>query len=326
MNLRLITMRRSSSLPRTGRGLSLLALLAGGAAALSACGHVATVTHGPAGGTTIPWSDLPGGGLEAPSPPPAAVACATPTVQLSSHNAGAYHGDAVEDILLANDSAAACYFPGAPAMTVALASGAHQSVSAGGFGSTRLDAQPAQQLHLTIGTPATCSTFGTPQPASSLSVSLPGGGAITVNDLNLDVQCGAPTVLLFDVIDPTDAALNALPDTPASGLSATLDAPATASAGSTYLYTVTLTNPTASDISLATCPSYTEGLNQGGTTVAEQTLLLNCAAAPSIPANSSLTFEMHLAVPSTLSAGAFKLSWSLQVPHGASVGQGVDIQ
>ena len=84
-------------------------------------------------------------------------------------------------------------------------------------------------------------------------------------------------------------------------------------------YTVTLTNPTASPVSLAACPSYTQSVYADGK--ARETIQrLNCAAAGGqIPANGSVSFEMQTFVPAALAAGSGKLSWKLD--GGPGVGK-----
>jgi hypothetical protein len=170
-----------------------------------------------------------------------------------------------------------------------------------------------------FGSPLQCPSSNpkTDPLAQSVQVSFPGGGSLTVSGLGLDIQCGGPTVLLFQAIAV---------DTPGSALSALRavgDAPATAARGSTFTYTVTLTNPTTAAIVLLPCPSYTEGMSDNAGDQDKATWLLNCQAAQQIPAGSSLTFSMQYTVPSSFPAGEVKWFWALQVPDGPSVGGGV---
>ncbi|MEO6503137.1 MAG: hypothetical protein ABIQ09_14670 [Jatrophihabitantaceae bacterium] len=84
--------------------------------------------------------------------------------------------------------------------------------------------------------------------------------------------------------------------------------------GQSLDYTVTLTNPSATAVSLGPCPSYRQSLidvlelpdKQGATS----TGLLNCAAAPaSVPAHGSIILEMRLDT-SGVPAGDRQLVWN----------------
>jgi len=90
-----------------------------------------------------------------------------------------------------------------------------------------------------------------------------------------------------------------------------LHAPATATAGTTLHYTVTLSNPTSADITLDPCPTWQalienpagpDGMTQVGGPI-------DCATTPSVPARGSITVQMHIKVPST--AGNAKFVWWL---------------
>lgn len=115
-------------------------------------------------------------------------------------------------------------------------------------------------------------------------------------------------------------------------LGARIDAPATALAGETLSYLVTLTNLTTGVLTLEPCPSYLEWLGghalptppppsnwpsfkiwspvvrYGG--VAKEAHLLNCEGAPSIPPAESVTFEMRLTVPAD-ALGPDTLRWEV---------------
>jgi len=93
------------------------------------------------------------------------------------------------------------------------------------------------------------------------------------------------------------------------------------------VYTVTLSNPTSAAISLTPCPSYTQTLFSAvaSSRRIQQTLLLNCSAATSIPSKGTLTYEMRLAIPGDLPSGPGKLTWTLDVPN-AFVDVGTAIQ
>ncbi len=88
----------------------------------------------------------------------------------------------------------------------------------------------------------------------------------------------------------------------------------TAAPGTELVYDVTLTNVSAYDkpINLAAgCPDYTESLLMSGNATQKRTLILNCGPAGILAAGSSVTFEMHLAIPATAPTGAAALVWEL---------------
>ena len=108
---------------------------------------------------------------------------------------------------------------------------------------------------------------------------------------------------------------SAAPQPPArpsyTGLSATIKAPSSVKPGDRLRYEVTITNNRSTDVAFDPCPAYTENL--AGTGIkAVGTYLLNCGAAPSIAAGSSVTFEMVLDIPQWTQAGNAYLHWDFQ--------------
>jgi hypothetical protein len=116
------------------------------------------------------------------------------------------------------------------------------------------------------------------------------------------------------------------PPTPVSEPQATsvvLSVPPTATAGGDLAFTVTLTNRGAAPAVLSPCPTYTEDLIVYGGALkppASQQFLLNCAAiGPALAPGSSVTLQMHYAVPAALPAalpvyapaGPVELVWGL---------------
>ncbi len=285
----------------------------------SRAGPVASSTS--VGANVIPWLAVPGTPLAPTQAPQATIACSATALRNDGIYPGGYQGYGEDNLHLTNSSGAACYFPGPPQMQVTLASGGHAAVSPADFAGQRVDLQPNQTVMIMFGSPGQCPNVNPQKPlfAQSLQVTFPGGGSLAVGGLGLDIQCGAPTVLLFQAI--------AL-DTPSSSLGAlraVADAPATAARGSTFTYTVTLTNPTTAAIVLSPFPSYTEGMSDNAGDQDRVTWLLNCQVAQQIAAGSSLTFAMQYTVPSSFAVGAAKLFWQLQVPDGPSAGAEVTI-
>jgi hypothetical protein len=72
-------------------------------------------------------------------------------------------------------------------------------------------------------------------------------------------------------------------------------------------------------VSLASCPAYTQSVYADGK-AATSTQRLNCSGAGTqIPARSSVSFDMQVALPAGLAADSVKLSWKLD--GGPGVGK-----
>ncbi len=291
---------------------------------LTACGvgTGAATSSTPAGSNTIPWLAVPGTPLPPTQPARASIECIQANLRNDGLYAGVYQGNAVENLHLTNTGSTACYFPGVPQLEVTLASGDRVAVSPAGFAAQRVDLQPDQTVQIMFGSPIQCPHANPQKPlvAQSVQVTFSTGGSLTVSGLQLDVQCGSPTVLLFEAI-----AISTPASSPLSALQAAVTAPSTTSRGSIFTYTVTLTNPTGQAIVLSPCPSYTEGMSHDTTAHDQATWLLNCQVEQQISASSSLTFVMQYVVPSSFPTGAAKLFWALQVPGGPMAGAVVTV-
>ncbi len=297
---------------------SLLLLVAVGLLTGCSVGAGSATATTPTGSNVIPWLPVSGTPLHPSQPTPASSVCTLADLRNDGVYAGTYQGNGEYNLHLTNTGSASCYFPGAPQMEVTLASGDHMAVSPGEFAAQRVDLQPNQTVQIMFGSPGYCSTFNPQAPllAQSVQVTFSTGESMTVNGLQLDVQCGAPTVLLFVAV----ASTMPVSSSPLDALQATVTAPSTAAHGSTFTYTVTLTNSTAGAIALSPCPSYTEGFSNGNGVEDQATWLLNCQVEQQIPAGASLTFAIQYVVPSSFPAGVAKLSWALQVPGGPAAG------
>lgn len=111
-----------------------------------------------------------------------------------------------------------------------------------------------------------------------------------------------------------------------AGLTASVAAPATIPQGTATIdYTVTLANPTNTDIALRPCPRYREAAGDDSL-VEEAYEVLNCAEAPSaVPAGGSITFEMSIPLADGLRAGRhISLLWNVY-PIESDVGDYQDI-
>jgi len=265
----------------------------------------------------IPWVDIPStpGSLAGSTSAPRA--CAAADLVVVAGQAGAFHGQATQELTLRNGAADACYLPGVPPAQVP---GAGAQVGAGQFAAKRVDLAPGQSATLLIGTPVGCAASAQPVVATTVQLTLASGEPVAVNGTRVDTACGAPSVIGFDAVDLPDAAPG-----PLSTLGLSLAAPRTAARGSVLTYRVTVVNPSPASVALSPCPSYTEVLGTGAGAGAQRTLLLNCQAAPWISASAARTFEMKLSVPASTPAGTTKLSWKLEVPGGPVVGAAIAV-
>lgn len=305
---------------RCGRG----AVIVLAAVAISAC------AGGPqrvpaAGSGAVPWIADPGRAMAQPAAAPAARPCRAADLQVTVGGAGAYQGHATQEIRLTNGAGDACFLPGVPSSTLLFDDGSQESTDPGRFATSRADVQPGQSVEVLLGTPGTCAGAGPARSrvATRLRLQPAAGGSVDVPGIQLDVQCGPSSVVLFEVGDaPAPAGV------PQSALTASISAPQAAVRGQVLLYTLTLVNPTDQAIPLSPCPSYSQSLSQpstGGIRGVHGTWLLNCVSG-AVPARGSVAFEMRLEVPAAMSAGPAKLYWDLEVASGAAAGMGIAVQ
>jgi hypothetical protein len=261
-----------------------------------------------------------------------ARACGAADVTVSAGPAGAYRGQATQEIRIANTGTEACHLPGFPGVQLQPANEAPQTVGASEqapqLASTRLDLAPGEEVIVLLGTPGTCEAANKPERRVSkrLQLAMPGGGLKALGGVHIDTLCGRATVMRFErVQSETSARAVAMKTGGAiSQLTGALSAPDEAGRGGVLRYTVTLTNPTAAPVSLASCPAYTQSVYADGKS-ADTTLRLNCGAAGGqIPANGSVSFDMQVQVPAELAAGNGKLSWKLE--GGPGVGKMIGLR
>jgi hypothetical protein len=300
--------------------LSLAAALA--ILLVAACGSYSST---PAQGA-VPWTDRPGTPeMRLASGAVASRPCVARDVHVDLGRVGAYQGHQTQELFMRNLAPDACFVSVPPAIAavfgsgqpVPVARGAAMSATGAANGVDGLSA--GSKIHILIGTPGTCAGAGTsPKVATIVRISLSGTEVVTVPGTWLNMECGSPVLLAFDLEE------KAAPPVPASSLTAKLSVPGPASAGGTLTYFVTLSNSTRTTVVLGPCPSYTESIGVGAPL--QQTFLLNCDAVGSIPAGAATTYEMRLAVPASFSKGQTKLSWQLDVSGGAFAGTIITIR
>jgi hypothetical protein len=288
---------------------------------IAACGS--TAPNPPQ--AAVPWTDRPGTTeVTFASNAVASRPCHGRDLHVSVGNTGAYHGHQAQELTLRNVAADACLVSATMPIAVVLGTGQHSQAGRDSKtsmigASNGMDGLAAGgSVHIIIGTPGTCPGAGTnPKIASVVQLTLTGGEVIAVTGTWINVECGPPVVLAFDLQQTAPAAV------PASAIVAKLAAPSSAVAGQTLVYFVTVSNPTLRAISLSPCPSYTESIGAGAPF--KQTFLLNCTAVGGIPGGGQVTFEMRLQLPTNTPKGRAKLSWHLEVPNGAYAGASVTV-
>jgi hypothetical protein len=287
---------------------------------LSACGGgsgaPAPAAAAPA---VIPWVDIPSTPQSLAASASAARACVAADLDVVAGRAGAFQGQATQELTLRNRATEACSLAGVPQAQVPGA-GAGGQVGAGQFAAKRVDLAPGQSATLLIGTPVGCAASAQPVIGSTVQLTLASGESIAVSGARVDTACGAPAVIGFDAVDLPEAAPG-----PLGSLGVSLVAPRTVSRGTVLTYRVTVANLSSASVALSPCPSYTEVLGTGAGATTQRTLLLNCRAAPWISASAARTFQMKLGVPASAPAGTTKLSWKLEVPGGPVVGAAITV-
>lgn len=174
---------------------------------------------------------------------------------------------------------------------------------------------PGGSAEVFLSTMLECSSSTAASQITSVQLDV-GGGALTAalpSGQALGTACG---VGVSDFGPPQQ---QATPSSPLDVLNATTTMPARIKARGTVRYLVTLTNPTSQVVSLRACPSYIEFLAALGANplATRHIYYLNCEAARSIPAHSSVTYAMRIPAPAKI--GPAKYGWFLQ---GTSVQAG----
>jgi hypothetical protein len=259
----------------------------------------------------------------APAAAPGKHPCASTDLQIVAGPAGAYRGQATQEIRLTHIGVQACYLPGFPNTQLLPANAAPQAVGANDVAAqlenARVDLAPGEEAVLLLGTPGACeATTGQQRKISKrLQVALPGGGLKILDGVHIDTVCGRATVRKFHAVHNDAAKSRTAVSSPLSQLTGTLSAPDELARGSMLHYTVTLSNPTGSAISLAPCPAYTQTVYADDKALSS-TLRLNCGATGAqIAPNASVSFAMQAQVPADFAADTAKLSWKMQDGPGA---------
>jgi hypothetical protein len=232
---------------------------------------------------------------------------------------------------LVNGSDSACLLDGYPTIGGLSSDGALTPLSASP-GSYFGDPGPAANigprevaaLNISSGDGCSAALNGERKSYPTLRIGLPEGGSVDARASDFDTVCGV-SVSRFGV--PADE--EPIPVPSPSPLTARISAPTTAAPGQSLDYAVTLANPSDTDYSLRPCPAYTEYVGSGTATISVATVrdyYLNCDVATTVPAGSSVTFEMRLQLPADQPAGMAKFGWEIHGGAGPGANAPLDVQ
>lgn len=262
----------------------------------------------------IPFVDTPGrmfAGVAVPGRPPPATnarpcAAADLTVTPLSESGGGslmYQG-----YVFHNASATTCILRGFPKV-VATSPGRPDVVAtdANFFPgpTTPANMAPGGATQLNLETSTVCSAFPggsrTIVPYTTVVVSIPGGGQLTLNG-KLELICGLSTGAFYVPQPPQHYT-----QSPLTGATAKLDLPSSVSAGTTLHYLVELTNPTDQAMVLDPCPSYSQGIGRAG----KGFLQLNCTTVHKLAAHHTVRYAMQIAILPDTPTGPTQVYWSI---------------
>jgi hypothetical protein len=317
------------------------------ASVLAACAGTVTPHATSQGeGKAVPWAALPIRPAPAVTPltiPPGTAPCAAS--QLEGHyvgGSGLTGGEDASDFGFANSSAAPCQLDGTPAIHLSTSSGTEITIKPGPDPLGPLPSQPVLLLPgltaIVAGAPkpgqalvllvwpdideatggTTCSppppvattiTFALPEGIGQISVAMPTAG---VHSAPIAPCGGLLATSPFQAVTPT-------PTPTVPQVSARIEAPVRAAAGTVLWYRVVLANTSKVAINLrSTCAGYVEILS-GGTAAPLKVVgqyELNCAAAGVLRPQASVTFAMALTIPETAPRVRAYLDWTVQPGSG----------
>ncbi|MGZ4430983.1 MAG: DUF4232 domain-containing protein [Gaiellales bacterium] len=300
---------------------TLLLVIASLAAA--GCG-AAQDTSGPIAsrpGVIVPWLDRPAPAYSFPPPrplhyPTRAPSCRATQIRAALLRSGVGLGNVLERFGFTNIGSTPCLLRGFPQVMGVVRGNLRKvpvrsSPSGTYFGMLQpADMSPGGRVLLDLATTDVCDvarllTF------THLRFRLPGGGWVRARGVLPDA-CGLPMTLSSFGLPAGWAPPPRRPGTP-DVLRLGLALPRSVTAGRVLRYTISLSNPTASDVSLSPCPSYTEMLFDGRRRI-EHSFRLNCSEVREIPAHGRVRYAMELPLPRNLPAWWAKIGWYLNTP------------
>jgi hypothetical protein len=253
--------------------------------------------------------------------------CRAANLRVSQGRTGVGLGNYLNELVFTNRGAHACLLRGYPTRITALTPAGTRRVLRplrGGTYFGRLipsDVGPGRHVFLDLATSVACEGGRKPTVRyRDLRFTLPQGGTVS-GHVTVRATCGL-SMSTFGLperyVEP-----KARPGTPGT-LRATIHLPAQVQRGTSLVYTVTLSNATATAVTLRPCPGYTENLYASGRK-AQGSYQLNCDSVQAIPADASIEYEMRLAVPRDAPSGFAKVGWNLNTPTGPFTGGAVRV-
>jgi uncharacterized protein DUF4232 len=178
---------------------------------------------------------------------------------------------------------------------------------------------PGRAAELIIGTSDACNGgyIGESKLYTRWRARLPGGGIIEL-DAPINAFCSLDVSSFHPEPAPQPPEPTPTPG-PFDSLEFQLNAPTKVLEGSTLSYSVTVTNPTDTDIALSPCPTWSEfiGVVSDPGPVATTSGHFDCVATPSVPAHDSISIPMVINVPEAV--GMAKFVWWFNGMPGAAV-------
>jgi hypothetical protein len=279
------------------------------------------------GGSThagvVTWVDRPAPPYTAPQPAPvpyatAAPACRVNQIRTTGARVGFATGNVDERFTFTNISRSSCLLSGVPAISALAPNGQrlrlHTTPAPDGtfFGMLAPSViSPGRHVFLDLATEDVSCTLGRSFVYRDLTFRMPNGRRL-ITHTRLTRLCGGWRMSGFGLPLRTTAEL---PPKPGSidTLRVIVSLPATARAGTTLRYLVTLTNPTDTSVRLDPCPSYTEAVAASIPRLLHPAFFLTCDAVGSIAPGGRVRYEMRLRLP-TMPPGRAKFNWHLNVP------------
>jgi hypothetical protein len=299
-------------------------------AALLVAALTAGCTSTPAAPGIVPWVDRtasPPIPPPSPRPPsPAYRSCAASSIRAQASFTGAAAGNISNRITLTNIGATPCTLSGYPTSLTGIRADGTQQPLHPTHGTMFDDAfawpanlRPGQAAGVSIATADGCAALNTTHLTRrarraafvGARIGLPGGGTVTARS-RFNSACGVGLSRIGIAAQPApDPHLYA-------GLDLSVQHPASALAGTTMIFTVTLSNHSGHAVALRPCPVYEEGIYALGQ-AAVHIYRLNCGTVRSIAAGRRVSYAMRMPVPAA--PGLAKLSWT--IPAGGLFGGGV---
>jgi len=281
----------------------------------------------------VPWLNRPLPRYEIPAPkvipyPTSAPPCHASELRISQGRGGAAAGTLYERLVFTNIGRRTCLLRGYPTINALGPNGSSRTLHPHreGFTSFNLvptNLPPGGDSFISFATGDVCDNgTRTPTAYRQLSVTIANGETVHAGaGARITEVCG-----FYLSSFGLPARYTPLPPTPGTPATATarVHLPASVRAGTTLHYTITLSNPTKTTITLRPCPGYSEGIYASGLLV-RRSLALNCDTIHAIAAHKHVRYAMQLTVPSHAATGIAKFSWSLNNPHGPFAGRIIQI-